>query len=155
MVRVLLSSLFPKIRKLIKSNLQKLLPVKYSPNVYNIEKIKKPIGEKKDFMKPRYTLSYQGKLITTDNGKTQLFYGSELQRVDKISTDEILTQKDAMKLNLLKNEVLFDENDQLDEQQVDKIKNPLHYEKITEPEPEIVPLRKSTRIIKPRNILDL
>ena len=155
MVRVLLSSLFPKIRKLIKSNLQKLLPVKYSPNVYTIEKIKKPIGEKKDFMKPRYTLSYQGKLITTDDGKTQLFYGSELQRVDKISTDEILTQKDAMKLNLLKNEVLFDENDQLDEQQVDKIKNPLHYEKITEPEPEIVPLRKSTRIIKPRNILDL
>ena len=34
MVRVLLSSLFPKIRKLIKSNLQKLVPVKYSPNVY-------------------------------------------------------------------------------------------------------------------------
>jgi transposase InsO family protein len=163
MVRVLLSSLFPKIRKLIKSNLQKLLPVKYSPNVYNIEKIKKPIGEKKDFMKPRYTLSYQGKLMNTDDGKTQLFYGSELQRVDKISTDEILTQKDAMKLNLLKNEVLFDENDQLDEQAVDKIKNPLHYEKKivpdfenpTKPEPEIVSLRKSTRTIKPRNILDL
>ena len=79
-----------------------------------------------------------------------------------------------MKLNLLKNEVLFDENDQLDEQEVDIIKNPLHYEKKiepeieqrflltneaiekpTKPEPEIVPLRKSTRTIKPRNILDL
>ena len=160
-VRVLLSSLFPKIRKLIKSNLQKLIPVKYSPNVYTIEKIKKPIGEKKDLMKPRYTLSYQGNLITS-NGKTQTFYGSELQRVDKISPDEILTQRDAMKLNLLKNEELFDENDQLDEQEVDRIKNPLHYEKKIEPdiekpkpEPEIVPLRKSTRTIKPRNILDL
>ena len=49
-------------------------------------------------MKPRYTLSYQGNLITS-NGKTQTFYGSELQRVDKISPDEILTQRDAMKLN--------------------------------------------------------
>ena len=34
-----------------------------------------------------------------------------------------------MRLNLLKNEDFFDENDQLDEQEVDKIKNPLHYEK--------------------------
>ena len=38
-VRVLLSSLFLKIRKLIKSNLQKLIPVKYSPNIYTFEKI--------------------------------------------------------------------------------------------------------------------
>ncbi len=64
-----------------------------------------------------------------------------------------------MKLNLLKNEDLFDENDQLDKQEVDGIKNPIHYEKKlekpTKPEPEIVPLKKSTRIIKPRNILDL
>ena len=68
-----------------------------------------------------------------------------------------------MKLNLLKNEELFDENGQLDEQEVDRIKNPLHYEKKIEPdtekpkkpEPEIVPLRKSTRTIKPRKILDL
>ena len=127
-----------------------------------IKKIKKPIGEKKDLMKPRYTLSYQGNLITS-NGKTQTFYVSELQRVDKISPDEILTQKDALRLNLLKNEDLFDENDQLDEQEVDRIKNPLHYEnkiepdieKPTKPEPEIVPFRKSTRTIKPRNILDL
>ena len=62
----------------------------------------------------------------------------------------------------MKNEDLFDENDQLDEQEVDRIKNPLHYENKIEPdiekpkpEPEIVPLRKSTRAIKPRNILDL
>ena len=54
-------------------------------------------------------------------------------------------------------------NNQLDEQEVDRIINPLHYEKKiepeiekpTKPEPEIVPLRKSTRTIKPRNILDL
>ena len=111
-------------------------------------------------MKPRYTLSYQGKLITSQ-GKTQTFYGSELQRVNKISPDDILTQKDAMKLNLLKNEVLFDENDQLDEQEVDRIKNPLHYEKKIEPDKEkstkpiIEQTRKSTRTIKPRNILDL
>ncbi len=113
-------------------------------------------------MKPKYTLSYQGNLITS-NGKTQTFYGSELQRVDKISPDEILTQKEAMRLNLLKNEDLFNENDQLDEQEVDKIKNPLHYEKKiepdfenpTKPEPEIVQPGKSTRTIKPRNILDL
>ena len=159
-VRVLLSSLFPKIRKLIKSDLQKLIPVKYSPNVYTIEKIKKPIGEKKDLMKPRYTLSYQGKIITSQ-GKTQTFYGSELQRVNKISPDDILTQKDAMKLNLLKNEVLFDDNGQLDEQEVDRIKNPLHYEKKIEPDiekstkPIIEQTRKSARTIKPRNILDL
>jgi hypothetical protein len=152
--------LFPKIRKLIKSDLQKLIPVKYSPNVYTIEKIKKPIGEKKDLMKPRYTLSYQGKIITSQ-GKTQTFYGSELQRVNKISPDDILTQKDAMKLNLLKNEVLFDDNGQLDEQEVDRIKNPLHYEKKIEPDiekstkPIIEQTRKSARTIKPRNILDL
>ncbi len=118
-------------------------------------------------MKPRYTLSYHDKLITS-NGKTQTFYGSELQRVNKISPDDILTQKDAMKLNLLKNEVLFDENDQLDEQEVDRIKNPLHYEKsnIDNPTDAIVekpskkpttiePTRKSTRTIKSRNMLDL
>ncbi len=89
---------FQKIRKFIKSDLQKLIPVKYSPNVHTIEKIKKPIGEKKDLMKPRYTLSYQGKLINSQR-KTQTFYGSELQRANKISPDDILTQKDAMKLN--------------------------------------------------------
>ena len=61
-------------------------------------------------MKPRYTLSYQRNLITS-NGKTQTFYGSELQKVDKISPDEILTQKEAMRLNLLKNEDLFNENE--------------------------------------------
>jgi hypothetical protein len=66
-----------------------------------------------------------------------------------------------MKLNLLKNEVLFDENDQLDEKEVDRIKNPLHYEKKIEPEIEkptkhiIEQTRKSARTIKPRNILDL
>ena len=41
-----------------------------------------------------------------------------------------------MKLNLLKNEDLFDENDQLDEQELDRIKNPLHYEKKIEPDIE-------------------
>jgi len=81
-VSVLLSSLFPKIRKLIKSNLQKLIPVKYSPNVYTIEKIKKPIGEKKDLMKPRYTLSYQGNLITS-NGKPKRFTVANYKELTK------------------------------------------------------------------------
>ncbi len=75
-----------------------------------------------------------------------------------------------MKLNLLKNEDMFDENDQLDEQEVERIKNPIHYEKISEPEIEnpsesiiekpskpsiIEPTRKSTRTIKSRNILNV
>ena len=132
--------------------MQKLILVKYSPNVYTIEKIKKPMGLKKDLMKPRYTLSLEGKPITS-NGKTQMFYGSELQRVNKISSEQILTQKEAMKLNLLKNEELFDENGQLDENQVDRIKNPIHYEKPTEP--VIEEPRRSARTIKPRKILDL
>jgi hypothetical protein len=73
-----------------------------------------------------------------------------------------------MKLNLLKNEVLFDENGQLDENEVDRIKNPIHYkdsdienqaeaiiEKPSKKPTIIEPTRKSTRTIKPRNILDL
>ena len=50
---------------------------------------------------------------------------------------------------------MFDENDQLDEQEVDRIKNPLHYEKKiepdiekpTKPEPEIIPLENQQELL--------
>ena len=52
-------------------------------------------------MEPRYTLSYQGNLITS-NGNTQTFYGSELQRVEKISPDLNINTKRRDEIKFIK-----------------------------------------------------
>jgi hypothetical protein len=107
-------------------------------------------------------IQQQQEMLRASQAKTALELSTTTAQATAAQED-IMAKKEAMRLNLLKNEDLFDENDQLDEQEVDKIKNPLHYEKKIEPdfenptkaEPEIVALRKSKRTIKPRNILDL
>ena len=55
-VRVLMSALNSKIRKLIKSGNSKYIVVKYSPELYYIDNILTPKGPHKDFRNKRYTL---------------------------------------------------------------------------------------------------
>jgi len=152
-VRVLLSSLFSKIRKLLKSNLQKLVPVKYSPNIYTIEKVKIPRGEKRKLMKERYILQMNGATILNKD-KPQLFYGSELQKVEKVPDEQVITQKEAMKLNLLKNQYLFDEDENINDTRVEEITRPPRKEK-PRPEPINEEPRRGERVRKARDILDL
>ena len=48
-VRALNSSLYSKIRKMIKAGNSKLVVVKYSPEIFRIRTKKEPTGEKKIF----------------------------------------------------------------------------------------------------------
>ena len=50
-----MASLYSEARKLVKSGRQKLLPVKYSPNIYIVDKKILPV-ENIDFQKPYYYL---------------------------------------------------------------------------------------------------
>ena len=149
-VRILMSSLYAKVRKLIKSDLQKLLPVKYTPNIYVIEKVKKPRGQKKELIKDKYILSLKGKTLLDDKGKVKLFYGSELQRVNNETNEKRISQNDALRLNMMKNEIFFDENDNIDEKKVEEVTKPPKQKENAIGEP-----RRSGREKKQRDILDL
>ena len=91
-VRALNSSLYSKIRKMIKAGNSKLVVVKYSPEIFRIRTKKEPTGERKDFQTTRYTLSHSdGSPLRTElklNNPNRIrgakfFYGTELQRVDE------------------------------------------------------------------------
>jgi hypothetical protein len=91
-VRALNSSLYSKIRKLIKAGNSKLVVVKYSPEIFRIRTKKKPTGDQIDFKTTRYTLSHEdGTPVLTElklNNPNRIrgakyFYGSELQKVDE------------------------------------------------------------------------
>jgi hypothetical protein len=117
-VRVLNSSLYSKVRKHIKAGNEKLVPVKYSPTIYEIDKIIIPIPGKEEFMNDRYTL------IDPDTGEPvlqelkknnpnadrvpKLFFASELQRVDK-NTEQVLTRAQANKLNKVVDQLDIDD----------------------------------------------
>jgi len=110
-VRVLVSSLYSKVRKVIKEGNSKLISVKYSPEIFTVAHIVKPKGEHKQFMKERYfLLDSNSEYVLTEykiNDPTakrdkKLFFGSELLRVgDNIDNSRAkeLNNNDAYLIN--------------------------------------------------------
>lgn len=98
-VRILLSSISSATRKLIKEGRKKLLPVKYTTDIYTIRKV---IPEE-EFVKKRYIVELNGEDVITEKKakhiqKTQLFFATELQKVDK-GSEKLITTGDIEKLN--------------------------------------------------------
>ena len=117
-VRATMTSLYSEQRKIAKQGKGKLLPVKYSPEVYIVDKVIRP-RKNKDFNRNQYQLR------RTDNNEPvwteyrvnersetvhdkQLFFGSDLQLVEKTQT-KILTQHQGVKLNKLGVDAFNDE----------------------------------------------
>ena len=111
-VRVLMSSLYSKIRAKIKEGKGKLLISKYSPDVYKVVETPEPVGEHKDFMKDRYMLLdgndkfvLQEIKLNDPNKKrsAKLFFGSELLRVGENNNDNMTNKRfnneDAFNIN--------------------------------------------------------
>jgi hypothetical protein len=134
-VRVLMSSLKSKLRKLIKENKKKLIIVTWSPTIYKVARIIKPNGIKRDFQKERYTLVNQNDepLLTeykknkpNEERKPKYFFSNELQKIE--GSENIISQSEANKLNKTD---------------------------IEESKEEIEPIRKSSRVRRGVNRLDL
>jgi len=109
-VRATMSSLYSEQRKIIKKGSGKLLPVKYSPEVYIVDRVIRP-RKNADFNRNQYHLrrSDNNEPIWTEIRKKersdtshdkQLFFGSDLQLVEK-TQDKILSQHQGVKLNKL------------------------------------------------------
>ena len=155
-VRVLMSSLYSEIRALVKSGREKLIPVKWSPNIYTVKKReRKPHGIDPDFYKPSYTLYDQnGDLVLSQiklNNPNRVrgakkFFATELQKIDTDKVENVITQKQANKINKIGIVELEDEKVKSEEEK--KIKKP----KVKEP---IEMREKSKRERKARDILDL
>ena len=71
-VRATMASLYSEARKLVKSGRQKLLPVKYSPNIYIVDKKILPV-ENIDFQKPYYYLKLKStnEAVLTETKKNE------------------------------------------------------------------------------------
>ena len=103
-VRVSTSSLYSKLRQIIKQDNKKIIVVKYSPEIYIIDKVMK---SKKEFQKTRYTLKDEnGNVLLVElklnnpnrvRGK-QIFYSNELQKVDD-DNESIISKSIGEKLN--------------------------------------------------------
>jgi len=152
-VRVLLSALYSSVRKQIKQDNQKLIVVKYSPEIYVIKKVIKPRGEKKDFEKHKYILSdLDGNELLTElkvnnpnkERKARRLFATELQKVDKDSEDIISTEI-ANKLNNMAGSVV--RNEIVEERPKTVRKSKSSVENVTEKRP--------VRVRKSRDILDL
>ena len=102
-VRILLSAISSATRKIIKEGRQKLLPVKFTTDIYTI----RAIVPEEEFIKKRYIVQKNGEDVITEKKKAstpqrvQLFFASELQKVDKDS-EVLITTKDIEKLNKIK-----------------------------------------------------
>jgi hypothetical protein len=82
LVRIYLPSIDTKLRKLIKSGDSKKIVVKYSKEVYIIDKV---IKTRKDvFQKTKYTLiDSDGDVVMNEKGKPLRLYATDLQKIDK------------------------------------------------------------------------
>ena len=101
MVRVLMSSLYSKIRAKLKEGKGKLIISKYSPDIYKVVEAPEPVGEHKEFMKPRYMLlDKDDKFIRkelklndpNDKRSAKLFFGSELLRIGENNNDNMINK---------------------------------------------------------------
>jgi hypothetical protein len=161
MVRVLMSSLYSKIRMKIKEGKSKLLISKYSPEIYKVFEAPEPVGEHKEFMKDRYMLLddndkfvLQEIKLNDPNKKrsAKLFFGSELLRVGENNNDNMTNKK-------FNNEDAFNINDGNFEefkksQKPKTIPKPRPKKIINEPINEIIEPRPSRIRTKNKNIFN-
>lgn len=173
-VRPSMGSLYSEVRKTLKKNLGKLIPVKYSPDIYQIGKVFPPTGNQKDFKKYSYYLKYVDsnppRYVMTESKLTdkfdrerreRRFFASDLIKVDKDDKSNI-TLSDALKLNskgvkftkeVIKNEkdgnnIITQKrnDDEIDESKIEPRRS-ARLKKVKEVE-EVVPLRRSARLNK-------
>ena len=118
-VRATMTSLYSEQRKIAKQGKGKLLPVKYSPEVYYVDKVIRP-RKNKDFNRNQYQLrrtdmnepvwtEYRVNERSETVHDKQLFFGSDLQLVEKTPT-KILSQHQGVKLNKLGVDAFNDED---------------------------------------------
>ena len=124
-VRVKMSALYSKIRKMIKNDQKKLIVVNYSPDVYTISKIlKKDLVDTRDHLRRkveyenlRYTLKLHGVEVQTEQKmnnpdkrrESKRFFGSDFIKIDKNAKNTFLEPfsiQDAMILNKGENPLL-------------------------------------------------
>jgi transposase InsO family protein len=108
-VRASMTSLYSEQRKIEKAGAGKLLPVKFSPEIYIVESVIKP-KENPEFANDEYTLkTLKGVLLkkeTKSNDKKglvhepQRFFASDLQGVQR-NQETIISQHQGLKLNKL------------------------------------------------------
>lgn len=114
-VRVKLSQLYSQVRKMIKDGDKKFIVVKYSPEIYRIDKILKPDNE--GYEKLRYTLkTLDGQPLLTQQKmnnpnkprRQKRFFASDFLRVSKEDVENNMndgfTIHDALKLNVVRDE---------------------------------------------------
>jgi len=144
-VRILLSAINSKVRSIIKAGKKKLLPVKYTPNIYTVAEVIKPRGRDQEFVKKRYKLNDstgQPKLTELKRNnpnavrKVQVFFGTDLQKVTDTKPKKLINTSDAEKLNSIP----------LDEIKVDEPAKPKSKPKPkAEPEEKIHQTRSKTQ----------
>ena len=108
-VRATMSSLYAEQRRLMKQKKGKLLPVKFSPDIFIVSKIIKP-RKNIDFVLNQYILKTQeNRILKTEEmltdsysliRKPRKFAASDLQRVRE-DQEDIITQDEGIKLNKL------------------------------------------------------
>jgi transposase InsO family protein len=108
-VRASMTSLYSEQRKIQKQGAGKLLPVKFSPEIYVIEQIIRP-KENPEFANDEYILkTLKGVILKKESKSTdkkglvhepQRFFASDLQEVQK-NQETIISQHQGLKLNKL------------------------------------------------------
>jgi hypothetical protein len=107
-VRATMTSLYSEQRKIEKQGHGKLLPVKYSPQVFIVAEIIAP-DKNKDFANEEYTLKYpNGNYLKIDSTEPKRFFGTDLQKV-KPNQEQILSQQQGINLNKLGVDALNEE----------------------------------------------
>lgn len=152
-VRVKLSQLYSQVRKMVKDGDKKFIVVKYSPEVYQIDKVLKPDHE--GYEKLRYTLKTldghplltQQKMNNPDKPREQKrFFASDFQKVSREdvenNTNDGFTIHDALKLNVIRDEETEANRPQIERPQ-----------RISREPVPIVQREKSTRVRKPNSML--
>jgi hypothetical protein len=162
-VRVKLSQLYSQIRKMVKQGDKKYIVVKYSPEIYEIDRVFQPDHE--GYEKLRYTLKdldgnrllTQQKMNNPNKPREQKrFFASDFIKIDKkdIPNDVVKieeknhVQRDgfdihqALKLNVIEDQ----------ETEAKKPKPPTKVRIKKEPVP-VVPSQRPTRTIKPNQFL--
>ena len=161
-VRASMSSLYSKVRKLIKSGKGKLIPVKYSPDILVVSRVILPAAENRDFARPEYYLeTLDGEPILTEAKgndardrvrESRRFFGSDLQRVTE-NQQGILTRAQAEKLNRLP-EITFTEQELATQEQRRQQSNARARER-RQRAPPVAPREPSTRARRAPTRLDL
>ena len=152
-VRVLNSSLYSEVRKLIKSGDKKYIVSKYSPEIFTVDRIIDPRGRDSEFVKTRYTLRDQKNKIQLQEFKNnkpnlvlkpKLFFATELQLIDEKKVSEpVITQAQANKLNRIKVDYNFEKEEEEEEEEEEEKIGKVSKSKRTRAQPE--PITHQTR----------